>query len=48
MGCVLALWFRNLFATGNANLDVLLNFGLAIVFWVVVAGLLARLVDRTA
>ena len=45
---VLALWFRNLFATGNANLDVLLNFGLAIVFWVVVTGLLARLVDRTA
>lgn len=45
---ILALWFRNLFATGNGTLDLLLNFGLAIVFWVVVTGVLARIVDRTA
>ena len=45
---VLALWFKGLFATGNADLDVLLNYGLAIIFWVVVCGLLARLVNRTA
>lgn len=45
---LLALWFHNLFATGNFKLDVLLNYGLAIVFWIVVTGLLARLVDRTA
>lgn len=45
---VLALWFHNLFATGNVDLDVVLNYGLAIVFWLVVTGLLARLVNRTA
>lgn len=45
---LLALWFHNLFATGNLKLDVILNYGLAIVFWIVVAGLLARLVNRTA
>jgi hypothetical protein len=45
---VLALWFRDLFHTGNADLDVVLNFGLAIVFWVVVFGAIARIVDRTA
>jgi hypothetical protein len=44
----LALWFRDLFNTGNANADLALNFGLAIIFWVVVTGLLARLINRTA
>lgn len=44
---VLALWFKGLFATGNGQMDVLLNYGLAIVFWLIVTGLLARLVDRT-
>lgn len=44
---VLAVWFRNLFATGNVQLDVLLNYGLAIVFWIVVFGVVARVVDRT-
>jgi len=43
-----ALWFKNLFATGNANLDLLLNYGLAVLFWVIVFGLLSRLVDRAA
>jgi hypothetical protein len=45
---VLALWFKGLFTTGNGQLDVLLNYGLAIIFWLVVFGLLARLLDRTA
>lgn len=45
---VLALWFKGLFATGSIGLDALLNYGLAIVFWLVVTGLLARLVNRTA
>ncbi|MEV6714806.1 hypothetical protein AB0M48_22555 [Lentzea sp. NPDC051208] len=42
----LALFFRGLFATGNYNLDVFLNYGLAAVFWLVVTGLLARAVSR--
>ena len=42
----LALWFSNLFATGNPNMDLILNFGLAAIFWLVVTGLLARLVSR--
>ncbi|MDQ2583269.1 hypothetical protein CKY47_04585 [Saccharothrix yanglingensis] len=42
----LALFFPGLFQTGNVKLDVLLNYGLAAVFWLVVAGLLARLVAR--
>jgi hypothetical protein len=45
---LLALWFHNLFTTGNIKLDVILNYGLAIVFWIVVTGVLARLVNRTA
>lgn len=45
---LLALWFHNLFTTGNVKLDIILNYGLAIVFWIVVTGALARLVDRTA
>jgi len=41
-----ALWFKDLFATGNAQVDLILNYGLAVLFWVVVFGLLARVVDR--
>ena len=44
---VFALWFKGLFLTGNGQMDVLLNYGIAIVFWLVITGLLARLVDRT-
>lgn len=43
---VLALWFVGLFATGNATLQVILDYGLAAVFWVIVAGLVARLLSR--
>ncbi|PWK90944.1 hypothetical protein C8D88_101972 [Lentzea atacamensis] len=42
----LALFFPGLFATGNYNVDVLLNYGLAAVFWLVVTGILARVVSR--
>ena len=42
----LALWFVNLFATGSAALNVLLNYGLAAVFWLLVTGLIARALYR--
>lgn len=42
----LALFFPGLFNTGNFNLDVFLNYGLAAVFWLVVTGLIARAVSR--
>ncbi|GDY30690.1 hypothetical protein [Gandjariella thermophila] len=41
-----ALWFRDLFATGNATVDMIVNYGIAAVFWLFVTGLLARLVRR--
>ena len=40
----LALWFANLFATGSEALNVILNYGLAAVFWLVVTGIIARFV----
>jgi len=43
---ILALWFHDLFSTGNATLDLIVNYGLAIVFWLVVTGILARMVAR--
>ncbi|WP_306363499.1 hypothetical protein [Nocardia sp. CC227C] len=43
----LALFFPGLFETGNANLDIVLDYGLAAVFWLVVTGILARLVSGT-
>lgn len=42
----LALWFGNLFATGSEALNVILNYGLAAVFWLVVTGLIARVLYR--
>lgn len=41
----LALFFPGLFNLENHNLEVILNYGLAAVFWLVVTGLIARLVD---
>ncbi len=40
----LALFFPGLFNFANDNLDIIVNYGLAAVFWVVVAGVIARLV----
>ncbi|WP_330179816.1 hypothetical protein OHB26_25705 [Nocardia sp. NBC_01503] len=41
----LALFFPGLFHTGNGNLDIVLNYGLAAVFWLFVTGLIARVVS---
>jgi uncharacterized membrane protein len=40
----LALFFPGLFNPGNYDLAVILNFGLAAVFWLVVTGIIARVV----
>jgi len=42
----LALFFPGLFDLGNYNLSVIVNYGLAAVFWIVVAGFLARVISR--
>ena len=44
----LALAFRNLFTPDNAELRVLVNYGLAAIFWLVVSSVLARLLRRLA
>jgi hypothetical protein len=41
----LALFFPGLFNLVNDKLEVILNYGLAAVFWLVVTGFIARLVD---
>ncbi|MGW5050659.1 hypothetical protein [Actinokineospora sp. NPDC004072] len=40
----LALFFPGLFPIDNDKLNILVNYGLAAVFWLVVTGLIARLV----
>jgi hypothetical protein len=42
----LALFFPGLFTIGNQDLAVLLNYGLAAVFWLVVSSFIARLLGR--
>lgn len=42
----LALFWPGLFPIADPKLAVLVNHGLAAVFWLVVAGLLARVVSR--
>lgn len=42
----LALFFPGLFPLANYNLSVILNYGLAAVFWIVIASVIARLVSR--
>jgi hypothetical protein len=42
----LALFFPGLFDLVNDKLEVLVNYGLAAVFWLVVTGFIARLVAR--
>lgn len=42
----LALFFPGLFTFANKSLETLVNYGLAAVFWIVVAGLLARVVSH--
>ena len=40
----LALFFPGLFNPANYDLSVILNYGLAAVFWLVVTGIIARVV----
>ena len=42
----LALAFRNLFTPANAELRVLVNYGLAALFWLIVSGVVTRLIRR--
>jgi hypothetical protein len=42
----LALFWPGLFPVGNADLAVILNYGLAAVFWLVITGIIARIVGR--
>ncbi len=42
----LALFFPGLFTLDNADLNIILNYGLAAIFWLVVTGIIARLVAR--
>jgi hypothetical protein len=44
----LALAFKNLFRPENENLRVLVNYGLAAVFWLIVSAVLSRLIRRLA
>ncbi|HEY4022767.1 MAG TPA: hypothetical protein VGM75_29010 [Pseudonocardiaceae bacterium] len=40
----LALFFPGLFNPGNYDVSVILNYGLAAVFWLVITGIVARFV----
>ncbi|MFI6866491.1 hypothetical protein [Nocardia sp. NPDC050406] len=40
----LALFFPGLFHTGNGDLDIIVNYGLAAIFWLIVTGIIARIV----
>jgi hypothetical protein len=42
----LALAFKSLFMPENAHLRVLVNFGLAALFWMIVSAVLSRLIRR--
>jgi hypothetical protein len=42
------LAFKNLFTPADAKLRVLVNYGLAAVFWMIVSAVLSRLVRRLA
>jgi uncharacterized protein YggT (Ycf19 family) len=44
----LALAFRNLFTPENAQLRVLVNYGLAALFWLIVSSVISRLIRRLA
>jgi uncharacterized protein YggT (Ycf19 family) len=42
----IALAFRDLFTPENAELRVLVNYGLAALFWLIVSSVLAKLIRR--
>lgn len=43
---VVGLWFTHLFATTSPAFTVILDYGCAAVFWLVVTGLVARVLRR--
>lgn len=38
-------WFKDMFTPTNYKLGVFLNYGLAVVFWLVIGGILRRVVN---
>lgn len=42
----LALFFPGLFSFASANLTVIVNYGLAAAFWLVITGIIARILGR--
>lgn len=44
----LALAFKDLFRPSDDKLRVLINFGLAALFWLIVSGIVSRLIRRLA
>ena len=44
----LALAFKSLFTPANTELRVLVNYGLAALFWLIVSSVLSRLIRRLA
>jgi len=42
----LALFFPGLFDTGNHELNIVVGYGLAAAFWLLVAGIVARVLGR--
>lgn len=42
----LALFFPHLFDTGNHDLNIVVGYGLAAAFWLLVSGLAARVLGR--
>jgi hypothetical protein len=44
----IAIGFKNLFTPSDPKLYVLVNYGIAALFWLVVSGVLARIIRRLA
>ena len=42
----LSLGFKDLFTPSDAKLRVLVNYGIAAIFWLIVSGILARIIRR--
>jgi len=43
---IFALWFVGIFTTGSLALQVIVDYGLAMLFWLLITGFLARVVSR--
>ena len=42
----LAVWFRDLFTLSNAKLEVLVNFGLAALFYLAIGRIVASIINN--